>query len=111
MPTPVLLQTPAPVPAPVNVPIEVLQSQLSQLSQQLAGLRAQQDVLVPRIRSTQHSDARALLEAQSRDLGAQITSTEMTVAGLKAQIGARVGVPGYQITSTGTVAQQWNQVR
>ena len=86
--------------------IEALQLRVAQLSQQLAGQRAERSVLERRINRMSQGDARATLEARQLQLDNQIAQTQVELDAAKAQIGAKLGVPGSLVGSTGNIIVQ-----
>lgn len=104
MPTPP--QSPAAPQAPAMtqvVPVEVLQSQLADLSQQLAGVVAQRNVLNRQVAETPPGALRNQLEAQRDALSGQAVQLEMQVASARAQIASRWGVPADRVGPTGRI--------
>lgn len=97
--------TQAPGAAPVaqtSASFEALQAAVSSLSQEVAGLKAEREVLDQRIDGSE-GDAQAKLQQQRNQLDARITQTDMQLQSAKAQIAARVGVSDEMISSTGHV--------
>jgi hypothetical protein len=90
--------------APGEVSIEALQAQVGSLSQELAGLRAERDVLVRRVRGMPASQLRVQLEAQGLELTGRVTQTEMSLASARAQIATRMGVSENMIGAAGTIS-------
>jgi hypothetical protein len=92
-------QTPtAPAPPPSSLPlgevasIAVLQEQVSSLSQQLAGLRAQRMVLQRQINRTSDGTLRAALELKLAPIETQIAQLDVDLASARAQLASRQGV-------------------
>lgn len=83
--------------AQTGASFEALQAAVTSLSQELAGLKAEREVLDERIES-------GAKVAQQRDqVDGRIQQIELQLQSAKAQIGARVGVSGDMISSTGHV--------
>jgi hypothetical protein len=92
----------APVAQSANVPFEALQTTINELSQELAGLKAEREVLDERIDGSQ-GEGQLKLTQQRSQLDARITTTEMQLQSAKAQLAARVGVSSELVNSTGHV--------
>lgn len=91
----------APV-AQTSASFEALQAAVSSLSQEVAGLKAEREVLDQRIDGSE-GEAQAKLQQQRTQLDTRITQTDMQLQSAKAQIAARVGVSDEMISSTGHV--------
>ena len=101
MPTPAptqakIVQTPAPpaIPAAPALPgpitsISVLQEQVVNYAQQLAGLRAQRTIIQRQINSSSDAMTRSALELRKVPLDNQIAQTEMDLASARAQLLSR----------------------
>ena len=97
-------QAPTPAKAPVaQIPVtpavpqvagpitslNILEEQVINLSQQLAGLRAQRSILQRQISASSDGTTRAALELKKVPLDAQIAQTEMDLASARAQLQSR----------------------
>jgi hypothetical protein len=91
----------APV-AQTGASFEALQAAVTSLSQELAGLKAEREVLDERVSSSE-GEAQTKFTQQRDQLDGKITSTEMQLQSAKAQMGARVGVSSDMISSNGHV--------
>jgi hypothetical protein len=109
MPTASLVpaQTPAPTLAggqaiPANgLSIEALQAQLAGQSQQLAVLQAQRSVLERQINVSGPGPGTDPLVAQRKSLDEQVLRLQMDIAGTKAQLASRLGIPAERIGANG----------
>ena len=84
--------------------IEALQTSITQLSEQVAALRAQRDILWNQIERTPASEVRVGLEAQRTQLDGQLVQAEMKLESAKAQLASRLGVSTGQIGPTGRIS-------
>ena len=88
----------APAPTPVSVtpplPISGLVDQVTNLTQQLAGLRAQRTILQRQINRSTDGATRAALELKQVPIESQIAQTELDLAGVRAQLISRQGQTG-----------------
>src|SRR4051794_21268352 len=107
MPTPAppqakIVQTPiapaapaAPLPGQITS-MTILEEQVINYSQQLAGLRAQRSILQRQISASSDGTTRAALELRKVPLDNQIAQTEMDLASVRAQLmsrQSRTGMP------------------
>lgn len=92
----------APVAQTTGASFEALQTAVTSLSQELAGLKAEREVVADRIDGSE-GEAQTKLTQQRDQLDGKITQTELQLESAKAQIGARIGVSGDMISSTGHV--------
>jgi hypothetical protein len=86
--------------------IEALQTSITQLSEQVAALRAQRDILSSQIRRMPASEARVGLDAQRAQLDGQLVQAEMKLEAAKAQLASRLGVSTGLIGPTGRIIVQ-----
>jgi hypothetical protein len=84
----------APQPGPITS-ITILQEQVANYSQQLAGLRAQRNILQRQISASSDGTTRAALELRKVPLENQIAQTELDLASVRAQLGSRMSQTGW----------------
>ena len=90
IPAPAAAPTPAPAPQPGQVTsISALQEQVASYAQQLAGLRAQRNVLQRQISASTDGTTRAALELRKVPLEQQIAQTEIDLESARAQLRSR----------------------
>ena len=92
----------APVAQTTGASFEALQTAVTTLSQELAGLKAEREVVNDRIDGSE-GEAQTKLTQQRDQLDGKITQTEVQLESAKAQMGARIGVSADIISSTGHV--------
>jgi hypothetical protein len=100
-----------PTPAGVTIQtggasIDALQVQLAGQAQQVAVLRAQRAVIERQINITDPGPASAELIAQRKGLDDQLLKLQVDMAGSRAQIASRLGVPVERIGPNGRFLQQ-----
>ncbi len=86
--------------------IDVLQAQLAGQAQQVAVLRAQRVIIERQINITDPGPAAADLIAQRKALDDQLIKLQVDMAGSRAQIASRLGVPVDRIGPNGRFLQQ-----
>ena len=86
----------APLPGQITS-MTLLEEQVINYSQQLAGLRAQRSILQRQINASNDGTTRAALELRKVPLDNQIAQTEMDLASVRAQLGSRQSQIGVQV--------------
>jgi hypothetical protein len=99
-------QTPAPALASTQLPasnlsFEALQAQLQAQTQQLAVVQAQRDVLQRQLDVNGPGPNTEGFLTQRTALDKDILRLQMDIAGTKAQIGSRLGIPGDRVGANG----------
>src|SRR5262245_45510041 len=104
---PTASQTPAPAVAGTQIPatgglsFEALQVQLQAQTQQLAVVQAQRDVIQRQLDVTSPGPSTQGLVTQRAALDNDILRLQMDIAGTKAQIGSRLGIPADRVGANG----------